>query len=77
MIRNKKSKKRTPIVHTDDCEMLVAPKGPHLGLWCQTHRCCVQWIKKQHEPELRKLDIAWLNQAPEWSYKKSKNKTLT
>jgi hypothetical protein len=66
MIRNKKSKKRTKIVHTN-CQCVVAPRGPHLGLYCQEHHQWIKWINPWERQVLAKMDVIWLDYTPDWA----------
>ena len=72
MICNNKQKKRTKIVH-DHCEKMVAPRGPHMGLWCARHHAYIKFIGRQEQARLRQTDIAWMIDEPAWLKKKPVN----
>lgn len=48
------------------CEMLVAPKGPHIGLWCAQHHKYIKWLNPKEQREIKNMDVIWLNSTPDW-----------
>lgn len=48
------------------CEMLVAAKCDHVGLWCVPHRRWIKWLGRRDHEIVRGMDVAWLDPAPDW-----------
>ncbi len=57
----------------DACEKMIAPRGPHMGLWCVRHRAYIKFIGREEQARLRQTDIAWMIDEPAWLKKKAVN----
>lgn len=66
------TKKKTQIDHTH-CECMVAPRGPHMGLWCVEHQAYIKFLSRKDQEILRHTDIVWLATEPHWVKKKAIN----